>query len=186
MDTNSGYHTLLTLWESEWNFGKSLLPRNIASKELHGWTLGSIAWEAKERLDKKFSDQRESVIKRTLLQEEIDPTKYKEMLGFLIDFLSLAAIVGYMGGAAITIVLQQLKGFLERKKFTKKSTIYWLPMKSVHNSADHGWNWLSGKKPRKLFRVTAIAPPMSVIISTFFVYISHADKHHVQIVSLLK
>ncbi|KAJ1434948.1 sulfate anion transporter, conserved site [Sesbania bispinosa] len=30
-------------------------------------------------------------------------------LGFLIDFLSHAAIVGFMGGAAITIALQQLK-----------------------------------------------------------------------------
>ncbi|MCE3050607.1 Solute carrier 26 [Datura stramonium] len=32
-------------------------------------------------------------------------------LGFLIDFLSHAAVVGFMGGAAITIALQQLKGF---------------------------------------------------------------------------
>jgi high affinity sulfate transporter 1 len=44
-------------------------------------------------------------------------------LGFLIDFLSHAAIVGFMGGAAITIALQQLKGFLGIQKFTKKSDI---------------------------------------------------------------
>ncbi|KAF3328104.1 hypothetical protein FCM35_KLT06710 [Carex littledalei] len=53
-------------------------PRHIITKELHGWTLGSIAWEAKERQDKKFNDQRQSLL-RTLSQEEIDPTKYKEM-----------------------------------------------------------------------------------------------------------
>jgi hypothetical protein len=39
-------------------------PRNTLSKELHGWTLGSIAREAKERLDEKFRSQRASVIKR--------------------------------------------------------------------------------------------------------------------------
>ncbi|KAK1318644.1 Sulfate transporter 1.1 [Acorus calamus] len=32
------------------------------------------------------------------------------ILSFLIDFLSHAAIGGFMGGAAITIALQQLKG----------------------------------------------------------------------------
>ncbi|KAJ1404740.1 STAS domain [Sesbania bispinosa] len=41
-------------------------------------------------------------------------------LGFLIDFLSHAAILGFMGGAAITIALQQLK---------------------VWSSVHHGWNW---------------------------------------------
>ncbi|XP_078160059.1 sulfate transporter 1;2 isoform X4 [Carex rostrata] len=139
-----------------------------------------------------------SLLLGTLLQEEIDPTKNKEeyqrlaftatffagltqaalgflRLGFLIDFLSHAAIVGFMAGAAITIALQQLKGFLGIKKFTKKSDIISV-MKSVWNSAEHG-----GKKSRKLFWVPAIAPLISVIISTFFVYITHADEHGVQI-----
>ncbi|KAF3322990.1 sulfate transporter 1.2-like protein [Carex littledalei] len=166
-----------------------------------------------------------SLLLGTLLQEEIDPTKYKEeyqrlaftatffagltqaalgflRLGFLIDFLSHAAIVGFMGGAAITIALQQLKGFLGIKKFTKKSDIISV-MKSVLNSAEHGWNWQTiligasflvfllaaryvGKKSRKLFWVPAIAPLISVIISTFFVYITHADEHGVQIVNNIK
>lgn len=39
-----------------------------------------------------------------------------------------------------------------------------------------------GKKNRKLFWVPAIAPLLSVIISTFFVYITHAEKDGVQIV----
>jgi hypothetical protein len=37
---------------------------NSYFKELHGWTLGNIAREAKERLDEKFRSQRASVIKR--------------------------------------------------------------------------------------------------------------------------
>ncbi|CAK9160482.1 unnamed protein product [Ilex paraguariensis] len=44
-------------------------------------------------------------------------------LGFLIDFLSHAAIVGFMAGAAITIGLQQLKGLLGIHTFTKKTDI---------------------------------------------------------------
>ncbi|CAK8574634.1 unnamed protein product [Lathyrus sativus] len=69
-----------------------------------------------------------SLLMGTLLSNEIDPVAHKEeyqrltftatffagitqatlgifRLGFLIDFLSHAAIVGFMGGAAITIGL---------------------------------------------------------------------------------
>ncbi|KAJ0026451.1 hypothetical protein Pint_08296 [Pistacia integerrima] len=162
-----------------------------------------------------------SLLLGTLLQDEIDPKKnafeYRRLaftatffagitqatlgifrLGFLIDFLSHAAIVGFMGGAAITITLQQLKGFLGIKNFTKKSDIVSV-MKSVFKSAHHGWNWQTivigasflsfllftkyiGKKKRNLFWVPAIAPLISVVISTFFVFITRADKQGVQIV----
>lgn len=40
-----------------------------------------------------------------------------------------------------------------------------------------------GKKNKKFFWVPAIAPLISVILSTFFVYITRADKDGVQIVS---
>lgn len=162
-----------------------------------------------------------SLLLGTLLQNEIDPTEnpveYRRLaftatffagitqftlgffrLGFLIDFLSHAAIVGFMGGAAITIALQQLKGFLGIKDFTKNSDIISV-MHSVWRSAHHGWNWQTivigasflgfllfakyiGKKNRKYFWVPAIAPLLSVILATFFVYITHAEKHGVQIV----
>ncbi|KAL1188261.1 Sulfate transporter 1.1 [Cardamine amara subsp. amara] len=121
-------------------------------------------------------------------------------LGFLIDFLSHAAVVGFMGGAAITISLQQLKGFLgiKTKKFTKKTDLVSV-MRSVFTEAHHGWNWQTiviassfltfllvakfiGKRHRKLFWVPAIAPLISVIVSTFFVFITRADKDGVQIV----
>ena len=58
-------------------------------------------------------------------------------LGFLIDFLSHAAIVGFMAGAAITIALQQLKGLLGIKKFTKNTDIVSV-MRSVWSSVHHG------------------------------------------------
>ncbi|XP_059653346.1 sulfate transporter 1.3-like [Cornus florida] len=120
-------------------------------------------------------------------------------LGFLIDFLSHAAIVGFMAGAAITIALQQLKGLLGIQHFTKKTDIVSV-MKSVWGTVDHGWNWQTiligvsflvflllakyiGKKNRKLFWLPAIAPLISVIISTFFVYITRADKDGVLIVN---
>ncbi|EOA37411.1 hypothetical protein CARUB_v10011339mg [Capsella rubella] len=122
-------------------------------------------------------------------------------LGFLIDFLSHAAIVGFMGGAAITIALQQLKGFLGINKFTKKTDIIAV-LSSVISSAHHGWNWQTilisasfliflllskfiGKKNKKLFWIPAIAPLVSVVISTFLVYITRADKKGVQIVKHL-
>lgn len=162
-----------------------------------------------------------SLLLGTLLQNEIDhtthPVEYLRLsftatffagitqatlgilrLGFLIDFLSHAAIVGFMAGAAITISLQQLKGFLGIHKFTKKTDIISV-MHSVFDSAEHGWNWQTiviggvfltfllickfiGKKNKKLFWVPAIAPLISVILSTFFVYITHADKKGVEIV----
>ncbi|KAL5703906.1 Solute carrier 26 [Ranunculus cassubicifolius] len=119
-------------------------------------------------------------------------------LGFLIDFLSHAAIVGFMAGAAVTISLQQLKGFLGIKNFTKNSDIVSV-MRTVFHSARHEWNWQTiliassflcfllfakfvGKRNKKLFWVPAIAPLISVIISTFFVFITRADKDGVAIV----
>ncbi|KAK3001003.1 hypothetical protein RJ639_021734, partial [Escallonia herrerae] len=154
-----------------------------------------------------------SLLLGTLLQNEIDPhtnaADYRRLaftatlfagitqatlgilrLGFLIDFLSHAAVVGFMGGAAITIALQQLKGFLGIKKFTKNTDII---------SVMHSWNWQTivigvtflafllfakyiGKKNKKFFWVPAIAPLISVILSTLFVYITHAEKKGVAIV----
>ncbi|CAM8980239.1 unnamed protein product [Rhodiola kirilowii] len=162
-----------------------------------------------------------SLLLGTMLSNEIDPVKnpaeYLRLaftatffagitqatlgvfrLGFLIDFLSHAAIVGFMAGAAITIALQQLKGFLGIQHFTKKTDIISV-MQSVFDSAHHGWNWQTiligssflafllfakylGKRNKKLFWVPAIAPLISVILSTFFVYITRADKEGVQIV----
>ncbi|PON38010.1 High affinity sulfate transporter [Parasponia andersonii] len=167
-----------------------------------------------------------SLLLGDLLQNEIDPKNvvpYQRLaftatffagvtqlalgffrLGFLIDFLSHAAIVGFMGGAAITIALQQLKGLLGIKtsQFTKKTDIVHV-LRSVFHTAHHGWNWQTivigvsflafllltkyiGKRNKKYFWVPAIAPMISVIVSTFCVYITRADKDGVAIVSHIK
>lgn len=44
-------------------------------------------------------------------------------LGFLVDFLSHAAIVGFMAGAAIVIGCQQLKGLLGISHFTNNTDV---------------------------------------------------------------
>ncbi|XP_065015661.1 sulfate transporter 1.2-like isoform X1 [Musa acuminata AAA Group] len=166
-----------------------------------------------------------SLLLGTQLQNEIDPVKNPEeylrlaftatffagviqaalgffRLGFLIEFLSHAAIVGFMAGAAVTISLQQLKGFLGIKNFTTKTDIVSV-MKSVWRPVHHGWNWQTiliatafltfllvakyiGKKRKNLFWVSALAPLVSVILATFFVYITRADRHGVQIVRHIK
>lgn len=123
-------------------------------------------------------------------------------LGFLIDFLSHAAIVGFMGGAAVTIALQQLKYVLGIRSFTKETDIVSV-MESVWGSVRHGWNWQTvaigftflaflllakyiGKRNKKYFWVPAIAPVTSVILATLFVYLFRADKQGVQIVNKIK
>ncbi|XP_073291033.1 sulfate transporter 1.3-like [Primulina huaijiensis] len=163
-----------------------------------------------------------SLLLGTLLQKEFDPelqkVEYQRLaftatffagttqfalgcfrLGFLIDFLSYAGVVGFKAGAAITITLQQLRGLLGMQNFTKKTGI--IPvMKSVWSNVHHGWNWETivigvtflvflllakymGKKNKKLFMIAAISPLISVVISTFFVYITHAERKGVQIVN---
>jgi MFS superfamily sulfate permease-like transporter len=44
-------------------------------------------------------------------------------LGFIIDFLSKATLIGFMAGAAIIVSLQQLKGLLGITHFTKQMGI---------------------------------------------------------------
>lgn len=56
-------------------------------------------------------------------------------LGFVIDFLSKATLVGFMAGAAIIVSLQQLKGLLGIVHFTSK--MQFVPvMSSVFNNRD--------------------------------------------------
>jgi low affinity sulfate transporter 2 len=57
-------------------------------------------------------------------------------LGFLVDFLSHAAIVGFVAGAAIVIGLQQLKGLLGISHFTSKTDIISV-LESVWGSIHH-------------------------------------------------
>ncbi|KAL2977490.1 hypothetical protein AAZX31_13G070700 [Glycine max] len=129
-------------------------------------------------------------------------------LGFLVDFLSHAALVGFMAGAAIIIGLQQLKGLLGLSHFTSKTDVVSVlasVYKSLHNQIASGekWNPLNfvlgcsflifilitrfiGRRNRKLFWLPAISPLLSVILSTLIVYLSRADKHGVNIIKHVK
>ncbi|XP_021284543.1 low affinity sulfate transporter 3-like isoform X2 [Herrania umbratica] len=123
-------------------------------------------------------------------------------LGFLVDFLSHAAIVGFMAGAAIVIGLQQLKGLFGMSHFTTKTDVISV-LHSVIKSVQHEWYPLNfvlgclflvfllvarfiGRRNKKLFWFPAIAPLISVILSTLIVYLTKADKHGVKVVKHIK
>ncbi|CAB4321964.1 unnamed protein product [Prunus armeniaca] len=122
-------------------------------------------------------------------------------LGFIVDFLSHATIVGFMAGAATVVCLQQLKGILGLDHFTNATDVVSV-MRSVF-SQTHEWRWESGvlgcvfllfllvtryfskKKPR-FFWISAMAPLTSVILGSVLVYLTHAEKHGVQVIGKLK
>ncbi|KAL6225233.1 hypothetical protein ACLB2K_004084 [Fragaria x ananassa] len=123
-------------------------------------------------------------------------------LGFLVDFLSHAAIVGFVAGAAIIIGLQQLKGLLGIAHFPTSTDVISV-MEAVWSSFHHPWNphnfmlgcsflcfilisRFVGRKNKKLFWLPAIAPLLSVILSTLIVYLTRADKHGIKIVKHIK
>lgn len=122
-------------------------------------------------------------------------------LGFIIDFLSKATLIGFMAGAAIIVSLQQLKGLLGITHFTKKMGL--VPViSSVFRETDE-WSWqtilmgfcflvfllvarhISIKKP-KLFWISAGAPLLSVILSTLFVFAFKAQNHGVSVIGKLE
>lgn len=119
-------------------------------------------------------------------------------LGFLVDFLSHAAIVGFMGGAAIVIGLQQLKGLLGISHFTNSTDVVSVT-KAVWVALHEQWypdNFMLGcsflifilitrfigRKKKKLYWLPAIAPLLSAVMSTVLVFLTRADKHGVRII----
>ncbi|KAE8681715.1 Sulfate transporter 3.1 [Hibiscus syriacus] len=62
-------------------------------------------------------------------------------LGFIVDFLSHATIVGFMAGAATVVILQQLKGVLGLDHFTRSTDIISV-LRSVFSQI-HEWRWES-------------------------------------------
>ncbi|KAK7396386.1 hypothetical protein VNO78_17357 [Psophocarpus tetragonolobus] len=122
-------------------------------------------------------------------------------LGFIVDFLSHASIVGFMGGAATVVCLQQLKSILGLEHFTHEADLVSV-MRSVF-SQTHEWRWESAvlgccfiffllitryfsKRQPKFFWVSAMAPLVSVILGSLLVYVTHAEKHGVQVIGNLK
>ncbi|XP_038893089.1 probable sulfate transporter 3.3 [Benincasa hispida] len=122
-------------------------------------------------------------------------------LGFIIDFLSKATLIGFMAGAAIIVSLQQLKGLLGITHFTKQMGL--IPVLSSVFHHTHEWSWqtilmgfcfllfllltrhISMKKP-KLFWVSAGAPLVSVILSTILVFAFKANRHGISIIGKLE
>ncbi|XP_010455991.1 PREDICTED: sulfate transporter 3.2-like [Camelina sativa] len=113
-------------------------------------------------------------------------------LGFVVEILSHAAIVGFMGGAATVVCLQQLKGLLGLIHFTHSTDIVSV-LRSIF-SQSHMWKWESGvlgccflifllttkyisKKRPKLFWISAMSPLVSVIFGSLFMYFLHDHFH---------
>ncbi|KAE8694818.1 Sulfate transporter 3.1 [Hibiscus syriacus] len=122
-------------------------------------------------------------------------------LGIMVDFLSHATIVGFMGGAATIVCLQQLKGILGLVHFTHETDIVSV-MRSVFGQI-HQWRWESAvlgccflffllltryfsKRKAAFFWINAMAPLTSVILGSLLVYLTHAEKHGVQVIGHLK
>ncbi|XP_047948703.1 sulfate transporter 3.1-like [Salvia hispanica] len=122
-------------------------------------------------------------------------------LGFIVDFLSHATIVGFMAGAATVVILQQLKSILGLEHFTHKTDV----IDVLHSifTQTHEWRWESAllgfvflfylliskyfsKKRANLFWISAMAPLTSVILGSILVYVTHAEKHGVQVIGHLK
>ncbi|OAY25239.1 hypothetical protein MANES_17G078000v8 [Manihot esculenta] len=122
-------------------------------------------------------------------------------LGFIIDFLSEATLIGFMAGAAVIVSLQQLKSLLGITHFTKQMGLVPVLSSVFHNT--HEWSWqtilmgfcflvlllvarhVSMRKP-KLFWVSAVAPLFSVILSTILVFACKAQHHGISIIGKLQ
>ncbi|KAK4355567.1 hypothetical protein RND71_024538 [Anisodus tanguticus] len=122
-------------------------------------------------------------------------------LGLIVDFLSHATILGFMGGAATVVCLQQLKGILGLVHFTHQTDVVSV-MSSIFSQM-HQWRWESGvlgccflffllltryfsKKKPSFFWISAMAPLTSVILGSVLVYFTHAEKVGVQVIGHLK
>ncbi|KAF9677628.1 hypothetical protein SADUNF_Sadunf08G0127400 [Salix dunnii] len=100
-------------------------------------------------------------------------------LGFIVDFLSHATIVGFMGGAATVVCLQQLKGILGLVRFSHGTDLVSV-MRSVFSQTHQ-----SKRKPW-LFWINAMAPLISIIVGSVLVYLTHVEKYGVQVIGNLK
>ncbi|KAG0456156.1 hypothetical protein HPP92_023944 [Vanilla planifolia] len=122
-------------------------------------------------------------------------------LGFFIDLLSKATLVGFMAGAAIIVSLQQLKGFLGIAHFTNHMAIVPVMNSVFHETSE--WSWPTivmgvcfltmlllarhiGTRRPKLFWVSAGSPLASVILSTILVFLFKAQNHGISIIGELK
>ncbi|THU59103.1 hypothetical protein C4D60_Mb03t21470 [Musa balbisiana] len=131
-------------------------------------------------------------------------------LGILVEFFSRSTITGFMGGTAIVVIMQQLKGVLGMRHFTTKTDVVSVlgsiishreEVSAANPSTDPKirWRWESAvfgtclvillllcrhtraKLPR-LFWLPAIAPLLVVVSGGLLAYLIHAEDHGILIV----
>ncbi|KAF5191832.1 Sulfate transporter 1.1 [Thalictrum thalictroides] len=154
-----------------------------------------------------------SLVMGSMLEESVSPTENPEIylslaftatffaglfqaslgilrLGFIIDFLSKATLIGFTAGAAIIVSLQQLKGLLGIVHFTTKMQFVSVMSSVFHETNEWSWHTIimglsflvflltarqmSMRRP-KLFWISAAAPLTSVLISTLIIFIFKAQ-----------
>ncbi|KAL6559866.1 putative sulfate transporter 3.4 [Orobanche gracilis] len=121
-------------------------------------------------------------------------------LGFVIDFLSKATLVGFMAGAAVIVSLQQLKGLLGIVHFTTKMQLLPVLSSAFHHKDE--WSWqtivmgvgflvlllttrqISMRRP-KLFWISAATPLTSVVLSSVLVVCLKSKVHDIQTIGEL-
>ncbi|KAL2332784.1 hypothetical protein Fmac_013997 [Flemingia macrophylla] len=119
-------------------------------------------------------------------------------LGFLVEYLSQATIVGFLAAAAVGIGLQQLKGLFGIVNFTNKTGLFsvvkavWTSFKN--KSEWHPYNFVIGfsflcfilftrflgKRNKKLIWLSHVAPLLSVILSSVIAYKINFHEHQVK------
>ncbi|PKU83162.1 probable sulfate transporter 3.5 [Dendrobium catenatum] len=122
-------------------------------------------------------------------------------LGIIVDFLARSTITGFMGGTAMIIILQQLKGFLGLKHFTNKTDVISVLHAIIQHRSECKWqSAVLGiglmifllfarqlkKKIPKLFWVNAVAPLVVVIVGGVIAYLVDGETHGIPIVGDLK
>eukprot|EP00270_Netrium_digitus_P018874 TRINITY_DN7262_c0_g1_i1.p1 TRINITY_DN7262_c0_g1~~TRINITY_DN7262_c0_g1_i1.p1 ORF type:complete len:645 (+),score=178.94 TRINITY_DN7262_c0_g1_i1:120-2054(+) len=168
-----------------------------------------------------------SILMGQLLSKEYDPVKQKKQylqlafsttfyagviqfglgflrLGFIVDYLSHATVVGFMAGAAITIGLSQMKSVLGYKTFTNKNDVVHVFHDIFTYTDQFEWHTFViaisflvflvilkqlakyFKGNRFFFFLNCSGPLVSVIVSTVMVYATRADKKGVKIVGHIK
>ncbi|CAL9761941.1 unnamed protein product [Musa acuminata subsp. burmannicoides] len=122
-------------------------------------------------------------------------------LGFIIDFLSKATLVGFMAGSAIIVSLQQLRNLLGIVHFTKKMGVVPVMSSVFHNTNEWSWQTAAmgicflaflllarhvGMRRPKLYWISVGAPLASVIVSTLVVFLLKAQNHGISTIGKLR
>ncbi|KAF7819838.1 putative sulfate transporter 3.5 [Senna tora] len=121
-------------------------------------------------------------------------------LGILVDFFSHSTITGFMGGTAVILILQQLKGVFGLKHFTTKTSVQAVIKAIWDNRRDIRWETTVlgvvlliflqvtryvKTRNSKLFWVPALAPIVTVVVAGVFTYLVKGQNHGIQIVGHL-